>query len=721
MNLTRRAVCALAPFAVRLRCLPAACAAAALLPAQSAPAPSPAQQNEPRAITVQNLAPHARSEVAAVVVPFSKGAVKDVPDLHVEAKPTAWQPFGARWPDGSLRQALCLFRADVGANAEARLALAPGKGPEPSGEFAAPNGALVVIANTEFGAARIELPHVEWLEDNPMRRVALRRARLDATGLVCEMIVSQGRGDLHSYVDFAVFFSDPSRPAMQCAVRELAIESTGMALLFRHPGRLAVQQQTTESGSRVVLLKDQILGDGQGIRRAGSLLPALTNDAARNATTNAAVLGPLRCATSWTGTGAFGPFGEPAPLPDWLRGNAVRSVLAQRHRAFSQSERPQPDPFVAYEFGPTKNAGQTGDQMDFGVTKLSIVATTGIPSFLHECEPSVLQEACRPVHMFALDGSMTLAKDHPEWIVWSGRTHWHPEVSPDRLGKPVPEPQFEAHGWTGKDRQHWSSNHIGAFAQLTGAHWARRELAHEVQLYLSGETTSPSKSTSGSDAPRGAGRTQLAACWLYIVTGDDALKARIDQRTDLVHFPQWAGRELPQGAVRTMSVHDKDARMLSGAHRYWTPWQDAIAATGYAAVHRLTGNKNARTLAEEIAITVVRHGFLLEQKECIVATALRWLDGAPVPAAQQRDPSYVLWSYGTGFNEWAIGAVEIARIAAKARGDAALAQRAEEILQRVRQGRQRPGDGWIDRLSEWEAVTWEPADETSGSGLQQAR
>jgi hypothetical protein len=128
-----------------------------------------------------------------------------------------------------------------------------------------------------------------------------------------------------------------------------------------------------------------------------------------------------------------------------------------------------------------------------------------------------------------------------------------------------------------------------------------------------------------------------------------------------------------------------------------------------------------RTLAEEIAITVVRHGFLLEQKECIVATALRWLDGAPVPAAQQRDPSYVLWSYGTGFNEWAIGAVEIARIAAKARGDAALAQRAEEILQRVRQGRQRPGDGWIDRLSEWEAVTWEPADETSGSGLQQAR
>ena len=707
MLLTRRAVCAFVPFAARLLCLPAACIAAASIAAQSAE--PPAQQPLPRAITVQNLAPHPRSEVAAAVVPFAMGAVKDLPDLHVDARPTAWQPFGARWPDGSLRQALCLFRAEVGAMAEARLVLAPGKGPQPSGEFAAPSGAILVTADTEFGAARIELPQIEWLEDNAMRRVALRRARLDATGLVCEMIVSQGRGDLHSYVDFAVFFSDPSKPAMQCLVRELAIESTGMALLFRHPGRLSVQQQTTESGSRVVLLKDQVLGDGQGIRRTGSLLPALTDDAARNATTNAAVLGPLRCATSWTGTGAFGPFGEPAPLPDWLRGNAVQSVLAQRHRAFSQSERPQPDPFVAYEFGPTKNAGQTGDQMDFGVTKLSIVAATGIPSFLHECEPSVLQEACRPVHMFAVDGSMTLAKDHPEWIVWSGRTHWHPEVSPDRLGKPVPEPPFEAHGWTGKDRQHWSSNHLGAFAQLTGAHWARRELMHEAQLYLSGETTSKDKSTSGSDAPRGAGRTQLAACWIYIATGDEALRARIDERTDLVHFAQWKGRELPDGAVRTMSVHDPDARMLGGKHRYWTPWQDAIAAVGYAAVHRLTGNANARTLAEEIAINVVRHGFLLDDKECIVATALRWFDGAPLTAAQQRDPDCALWSYGTGFNEWAIGGVAIAQVAATSRSDEALAQRAAEILRRVRATRQRPKDGWIDRLSEWDAVRWEAA------------
>ena len=123
-----------------------------------------------------------------------------------------------------------------------------------------------------------------------------------------------------------------------------------------------------------------------------------------------------------------------------------------------------------------------------------------------------------------------------------------------------------------------------------------------------------------------------------------------------------------------------------------------------------TPPRTRRTLAEEIAITVTRHGFLLDDKECIVATALQWLDGAPLSVAQQRDPAFALWSYGTGFNEWAIGAVEIARVAATARGDAELARRAEEIQRRVRGKRARPQDGWIDRLSEWDALRWAPQD-----------
>jgi len=667
---------------------------------------SPAQT-----LRLQNLAPFARKETAAVVVPFARGTAVRTPDLHIEGRPTAWQPFGARWPDGSIRQALCLFEVELPALGETAMPLHPGKGPPlPEGDFAMPDAEISVIVQVGDATIRAEPAHRAWLERNALRQVELRSARLGASGLIAELILARSRGDAHAYVDVAVFFSDPRLKAFECPIDELAIEAKRMALLFRHPGRSGIVQGTTASGSRAVLLRNKSLGDGQGLRRSGALVPPLRGDKSLgDRTAKAAAVCPVLGATSWQGAGAFGAFGEPAVMPAWLEGSNLRAMLAQRHRGFVAGGRPGGDPFVAPFFGPAKNAGQTGDQRDFGVVKMSAVASGGLPSLLLETEASVLQEGCRPVHFFEADGSMLLAADHPSWIVWSGRTHWHKGVSPDRLGKPHPEPRHQTHGWSGKDRQHWSSNYLGAFALLSGAHWARRELEHEAQLYLSGQTTTPGWSTSGAGAPRGAGRTLLAACWIYLATGNEQVQQRMNERLDKVYYPQWPGRSLPEGSVRTMQIANPDARMLHGKSRYWTPWQDALAAIGFAAAYRITGNDHARILAEELALTVVRHGYLLNDEQCIIATAIRWQDGEPLSAGQIRDndPHDVLWSYGTAFTEWAIGAVEIARVAAHSRGDEATEQRAEQIQRRVHDGRQRPGNGFIDRLSEWGAVAWE--------------
>ncbi len=668
-------------------------------------------------IRLQNLTPVPRREVVAVVVPFPRGAMSATPALYVEDKPTVWQPFGARWPDGSVRQALCLFEAEVQGLAEVEVPLKTGPVPDIPAEWrdtpiTMPTAELTFVAVVSGGEHRCKPEHVAWLEDNPLRRVALRRGRIGDTGLVAECIVHQARGDAHAYVDVAVFFSDPTSTAMQIPVDRLAIEADGMALLLRHPGRLGVQQQTNARGSTVVLLSKQLLGDGMGIRRTGCLVPTLRGDGGiEDRTLLAATVCPLLGGVRWGRTGAFGAFGEPATLPSWLEGDGARAMLAQRHAAFVRDSRPGGDPLGAPYFGPAKNPGQTGDQRDFGVVKLSVTARTGLPSQLLEIEASVLQEACRPVHNFEADGRPVRASDHPEWIVWSGRTHWHEKVSPDRLGKPHPEPKFERHGWGGKDRQHWSSNYLGAYALLTGAHWARLELANEVELYLSGQTTRPDKSTSGPGAPRGAGRTLLAATWMWLATGDARLLARINERIDRVYLPSWQGRRYDEHAVRTMAAQGPDARMLDGKQRYWTPWQDALAAVGFAAAHRVTGNRNARVLAEELALTVVRHGYRLDERECIIATAIRWQNGEPLTpeqlAASRRED--VLWSHGTAFSEWAIGAVEIARTAARQRGDAETESRAEQIQARVRAARSRPGNGDIDRLSEWDCVVWEPA------------
>ncbi|MBL9079974.1 MAG: hypothetical protein JNL08_20955 [Planctomycetes bacterium] len=694
-----------------------ACVAAiAAAPRAQAPTTPPAEPPAVRTLCLQNLAPHARHEGAAVVVPFAAGEVRERPDLHVRGTATEWQPFGARWPDGSLRQALCLFTAELGPLQERDVELVAGPGPVlPQGTIELPPALLEFEVTRGGTTVRLAPAPVGDLEHNALRRVQHRRARLGDTGLVGELLVTAWRDQPHALVDVAVWFSDPSTPALQCHVDEVALSARGLAVVLRYAGRHGITQATTANGSRAVLLRDITLGDGQGIRRTGALVPPLRGDgSSKDATSLAAAIAPLLGATTWTDSAAFGAFGLVPELPPWLRGSALREHFAKRHRAFVDSDRPGGHPFAVGNHGLDRMAGQTGDQGDFGTVKLSTVAASGLPSFLLEVEASILQEACRPVHFFEADGTPVEPANHPQWVVWSGTTHWHTGVSKDRLGKTPPQPPFDNHGWTGKDREHWSSNCLGAFAQLTGAHWARLELANEVRLYLAGQTVDPALTTSGPGAARGVGRTELAAAWMWLATGDERLRARMDERIDRVYHPSWAGRELPADRVRPLSVCNPDARLLQGKFSYWNPWQEAIAAVGLGAAFRVTGNPRARELAEELAQNVVRHGWLLTESDCEIAIAMRWQDGVPLTEAQRtsNDPTVLHWAHGTAYSEWSVAACEIARVAALARGDTALAERAAQIQHRLRSRRRPPPAGpWdfggIDRLTEWDAVRWQ--------------
>lgn len=668
-----------------------------------------------RFVTIQNLSPYSRREWFTVSVPFPEGQVVGVPDMHVEDRPTVWQPFGALWPDGSLRQAMCLFPAELGPNQEARLELRDGPGLE-LGELPWPAApAELEIRVRVKGKMHTARPaFVEMLEQNAARRVRLLRCRVGASGLVFEVIVEEYAGQEHAWIDLALFFSDPTTKAMQVKVERAVVVSTGAAIIIRHQGLLGVRTQFEETGSRVVLLQNTKLGDAQGIRRSGMLGPAPRGDGGiHDRTLKAAATCPPLGATDWTGTGAWGPFGYVPEAPPWLRGAALRSALKGRHARFVKSSRTRGggNPFRNFQFGLAKEASQTGDQEDFGVAKLEPVAGSGIPSFLLEVEPSVLQEGCRPVHNFEADGSPVLSRNHPEWVVWSGRTHWHCDMSKDRLGKPCPEPAFEKHGWSGKDRQHWSSLYLTGYYLLTGKHWALREIQNEVQIYLAAQTVDKKFITSGPGAPRSAGRVLLTACWLYQCTGDQALLARMHERINKIYWRNWAGRKFDDDKVRTYQVHPTDARMLGGKFRYWTPWQDALAAVGFEAFHRMTGNPRAGALAAGVALNMVRHGWKTPKRGApIIATAIRWQEGGePLTLEQLRsgDKTLVLWSYGTAFSTWAIGGVEIARRAAKVVGDQATLQRCENLLRYLRSTRRAPNDRWFDRFGQWDGVRYD--------------
>ena len=173
-----------------------------------------AQSPDRPELVVQNLAPFARDEWVQVVVPFAEGEVKGLPELHVDGRTTVWEPFGARWPDGSLRQALCLFHAELAKIGELRTHLVPGRGEEPAAYRAAlPDHELEIVAKIGDRRVAAKLPEVEVLAENAARRVSVLRGRIGDTGLVAEATLEQYSGQSHAWFGIGVFFSDPARTA----------------------------------------------------------------------------------------------------------------------------------------------------------------------------------------------------------------------------------------------------------------------------------------------------------------------------------------------------------------------------------------------------------------------------------------------------------------------------------------------------------------------------
>jgi hypothetical protein len=189
-------------------------------------------------------------------------------------------------------------------------------------------------------------------------------------------------------------------------VDSVTVAVGGMELSLRHGAMFGMNTNVTSNGSVTALLTGTHLGDGQGIRRSGVLLPRLEEPAGVAAETlRAAALCPVLAATPWRDSGAYGPFGLVPGPPSWLAGDAMRQAFGTRHTRFVDSSTTPRGPFANLPFGLARTPGQTGGQADFGVLKLAPVAATGLPSFLFEVEPSVLQEACRPVHFFEADAT----------------------------------------------------------------------------------------------------------------------------------------------------------------------------------------------------------------------------------------------------------------------------------------------------------------------------
>lgn len=664
-----------------------------------------------------NHSPFRRTEWGLVTVPFPEGVFQPGDSFGVSGMPCDMVPFGAPWSDGSVRFAQLCVPLDLDGGEEVeltvgRLAPAPHQFTASSwvqkvqGSFKV----RVVVVLPDGTLSHIEPTLQSTLVNTSIRRTKHYRSRLPRTHLVADLWLTEFSGQDHMSFELRLTSSDPQSQGWLESIDSAHLWVEGAAAHVRGARRRgAGYGHVTPDGPNVVHLLGQTnFYDGQGQEWTGELLfyhPTGAPEPSRADTLMAAIDAPLfGVSTDWDESGAFGPFGYVPPPPPWVLDGGRGAAIARR-QAFDQWCQQPGRPFDDLPLGLRESPGATGAQPDFGAAKLLHIFASGMPDGIDEARFNATEEAVRPVHHREVDGSPVRAANHPQWIALAGRTHYDMTMSPDRLGKPGPEPWPQTQGWFGRDNQHWSSLTLASTYLLTASPSLRYELDNEAELYIASHTLpseKPGYASNGMDASRAVGRTLLSMSWNYLLTDNQALHTRVSERARQVYYP-WAAGQGVTGPVQPMTLAPPDPRQLMVEN--WKPWEESQAVIGLEAAAQAFRVNEYHDLAVMTARTVMMHGWKVTPTETIIATAIGWKpNGQALTAAELGDPNWVLWSYGTNFNLWGLSSVKLAHSFGQMYGDTALENRAQQVLQYLEGQRNAPASGGWDEFAGWEAV-----------------
>ena len=339
---------------------------------------------------------------------------------------------------------------------------------------------------------------------------------------------------------------------------------------------------------RTRLTGDTWFGDGQAAAWSGRLVYWGRSRTSDLKSLVAAVDGPVvGMATPADWRGAWGPWGQVPDLHPGARppdGSPVRTGWAGAIELGVEFLRTLGlagtvwESAAADRYGLAADPHRSGDQQDFGITKLApaMAVDGGNPFHLFELGPSILKEAGRPIHYLEVDGELVEPVDHPDWRTWNAQTHYHPMVSHDQLGK-VPWSGNPTNTLATKDWGHFSSNNLAGWTQLTGSElgvWLlEAELATIEAFHELGEA-------------RGYGRVLLAVAWAWTV--------RTKFRPGILRFAKRLAQldawnvPLPvkdlEFSVAPFEVREKEPKHYAGESRFWMPWQEALLIAGLDAL-----------------------------------------------------------------------------------------------------------------------------------------
>jgi len=662
-----------------------------------------------------NPPPMRRREWGLATVPFAQGVWRPGMQFRPEGLEGELTPFGARWPDGSVRYAQLATKLDLAPGEERVVRVVQGTphvspfrlSPWAASALSSFSWALFVSTGGQVRVAPL-VPQ-RLVHDSDVRKVIYCMARVPDTDLIYDLWLTVFSDQDHMPFELRLTASRPS-PNWKQEVDWVVMAMQGGFASFRGGISRGVRDlEVLPERATALLLGPGHLWDGQGQDWWGTFLffrPEVpTADAELRAhSLVAAQISPFYgCGTNWKESGALGPFGHISEHPPWVT-DPRQTTGFERAKFESWYLRPG-GPWDDLPRGLMPHAGSTGDQHDFGVVKMLHVFHTGLPACIEEARAAASEEAHRPCHFREEDGRLVRAANHPEWVAWSGRTHFNRTVSPDRLGKPHPEPWAESNGWTGRDNQHWSSLTLAAAYLLTRSYSLEMDIEVEIELFLSGHTlpsAKPGWSTNGIDSSRGIGRSLLSLSWHYLLTGREDMRNHMAERIRQCISQQWAGRNV--GPVRPVTTAAPDSRII-GNYPFWRPWEDALAIVGLEAAYRVTGQPEARAIARASAKSLFTYGWRAVGNGAEIATGLRWKeDGQPLSAAEYADPEQAVWSQGVGFEMWAMPAAKLARQWAIEDGDEDLRLRAQFVLDSLARNRRTPFNLRWDAFYEWDAI-----------------
>lgn len=293
--------------------------------------------------------------------------------------------------------------------------------------------------------------------------------------------------------------------------------------------------------------------------------------------------------------------------------------------------------FADRSFGLGRMPGQTGNQADFGATKGASAVVAHDPKFVYALQLSAHGDALRGYTHFERDGSMLQADNHPSWVTWSRVTHWHQNVSTDRLGKSTQLP-FPSGVYQGVDDEHMSHNYLAAYMALTDDPLMEDQLRHLLETDRAGYRFR--YPNNGAGATRAQGRT--AGAWAQ-------LSCVADEPTALGFAEILARRFLQTANVSTMQLQKpmrvpcvgqpdprKQVYNVDGSLGRWTSfWELGLTIVGFAQVvlreRDAVAIEHARECLMICCETMATFGFFEQDGQWFTVADMLWSDGDAPP------------------------------------------------------------------------------------------